>query len=102
MTRHSEMIRARHGPLALLEHRLDSFDNAWVCLADLLRLQRCIHAVKKSLRATEVVRSTYGEILEGTGLLDVGKGSLEILELCVDFLRGLLRLRDLLFPLTFN
>ena len=64
--------------------------------------RRRIHAVKKSLRATEVVWSTYSEILEGTGLLDVCKGSLEILELCVDFLRGLLRLRDLLFPLTFN
>ena len=40
---------------------------------------------------------TYSEFLEGTRLLDVGKGRLEILELSVDFLRSLLRLRDL-FP----
>lgn len=40
---------------------------------------------------------THGKLLEGTRLLNVGKGGLEILKLGVDFLRGLLRLRDLSF-----
>ena len=31
--------RTRYGPLALLHHRLDSLDNAWVRLADILRLR---------------------------------------------------------------
>ena len=39
---------------------------------------------------------TYGEVFERPCLFDVRKGSLEVLELRVDLLRRLLRLRYLL------
>ena len=39
---------------------------------------------------------TYCELVEGPCILDVREGSLEVLQLDVDLLRGLLRLRDLL------
>lgn len=38
---------------------------------------------------------TYGEVLEGTGFLDVGEGGLELLELDVDLSLGLLGFSDL-------
>ena len=91
----SVTIRTRDGPLALLHHRLNSLDNAWVCLADILRLRAGTHFSHVKRDATA---NTHGKVLEGTRLLNVGEGSLEILELRVDFLRGLLRLRNLTFP----
>ena len=38
---------------------------------------------------------TYGEVIEGTSLLDVGEGGLEILQLNINLLRGLLSFGDL-------
>jgi hypothetical protein len=39
--------------------------------------------------------TTHGEVLEWSSLLDIGQGRLEILELFVDLLRGLLCLSNL-------
>lgn len=40
-------------------------------------------------------KRTYGEVIEGTSLLDVGESSLEILQLDVNLLRCLLSLGNL-------
>ena len=41
------------------------------------------------------MEQTYSEVLEGTSLLDVGEGGLEILQLNINLLRGLLSFGDL-------
>lgn len=41
------------------------------------------------------VRETHSQILEGTSLLDVGEGSLELFELYIDLSLGLLGFGDL-------
>ena len=38
---------------------------------------------------------TYGEVLEGTSLLNVSKGRLEVLQLDIDAVNGLLGLGNL-------
>lgn len=97
--------RTGHGPLALLEHGLDGLDNAGVGLRDifgLYHMRRTYTYVSKArgrrCDAGWYREETHGEVLERTGLFDVGEGGLELLKLDVDLSLGLLGFSNLFAP----
>ena len=84
-------MHTRYSPFSLLHHGLYCLDYPWVCLANIVTLSKV-----KEHASTPCSEDTYREVLERTSLLNIGKCSLELLQLNVYFLRRLLGFGDLL------
>ena len=116
-----ERVRTRHGPLALLHHRLNSLDQMRVRLADLLDLFTSVSTLdilgigikeggrktntggkrdtqdrtRAAERKNSVKHNTHAQILKWPCLLDVVEGRLEFREFLVDTLSGFFGFCDL-------